>query len=229
MHSKAFHRILGVIVLFAIVLLILPFWDGDDELSINERVIHPPTFPDQPIHESAQTVSTNSSASSVMPLSKTKVTQKAVSSVDSLFSKTNLEHVFAEELGEMKSVKTEAKQNKLNAVKPHLVKEEKSSKIEVLKTKTKSLSSSPTQVQAMLWSIQIEGFENKTSALIFVNQLRRQGQRAYLQTLAYAGVVRLQVWIGPINNYRQAETLTKRVQNGNHLKFYIMRHDAWRS
>ena len=205
MHSKIFHRLLGLFLLFAIVLLMLPFWDGEDELSINERVVHPPIFPDQPIHESSEAI----------PKPKTeKIDEKK--EANAVFPKTDLETVFAEEWREVKLSEANTKLKiKTRALEP--IKKMASSKIKL---------SSPGSA-SLTWSVQVEGFKNKSDALMFVNRLPVQKVNlAYLQTMTYANSTRAEVWIGPVGDYRQAEQLSARLRSRYGFQFYIMRHDG---
>lgn len=49
MEKKIKHRILGLIVIIGIFLIILPLLDADNELTIKEKIVQPPPFPDQTI------------------------------------------------------------------------------------------------------------------------------------------------------------------------------------
>jgi len=223
MERQTRHRIFGAVVVIALVIILLPFFQGNKELSPETALITAPPFPDHPAPAPLAELSLADQSTTTTEL---KLPEQQIKPHDESFpantepAKTSKYRIIeAEELDP--SPKQAASLDQDNA--PNA------------KTQEMSMQTPPSQklvgtpvdegllkLKGPVWVIQLGSFKDKTNALQMVNQLRANGYQAFLQEVSTALEVSTRVYVGPEQKHVNALALANRLQNEMNIKGIII-------
>lgn len=78
-----------------------------------------------------------------------------------------------------------------------------------------------------VWVIQVGSFENKTKALQFVNSLRENGYRAFIQSVPSSEGDMTQVFVGPENRQQLARSLAAQLNTDMNVKGIVVSYQPF--
>jgi len=220
MERQTKHRILGIFVVIALVIILLPFFQGSKELSKGTALVAAPPFPDQPVEiasikEPAPTPAAYQVAETIQPVKSAEI---RLHHDDIIPSKITMNEVKSptEPVISVSKHQPSVKARTITAVKTS---RQKSIKIPVKSSKNEGL----LRLKGSVWVVQIGSFSNKTNALRIVNELRANGYRAFIQeiTTAYENNT-TRVYVGPLHKQTNARALADRLQSEMHLKGIVI-------
>ena len=207
MERQTVHRILGIFVVIALVIILLPLFQSNKELSTEAALIAAPPFPDRP----AEVTSTPESAPASSAIS------------NSATIKTNSYRIIEDE--KITSVfKKSAKIDKhIPGAKAQTITAIKSSSQKLIKNPVKPFDDEGLlKLKSTVWVVQIGSFKNKKNALRIVNQLRASGYHAFIQEITTAMEDTTRVYVGPERKQTTARALADRIQGEMHLKGLVI-------
>lgn len=226
MESKTKHRILGVIVIIAIVIILLPFFQSTKETQVNTPVLKPPPFPEQPSHAQNE----------VIPLhTEAEVKQQP----DDIIHTTRpaIIHTNKDLVSQHASVIDNPPSPKLNPVtkkkKPIPISPMKINKVKKplpLKQASDYTSMSPITIgdnglyhfKNSAWVVEVGSFKNKDNALGIVNLLRANGYKAFFQQVNTAMGETTRVFVGPEIKQKTARALASRIETDMKLHGIVL-------
>ncbi len=209
MERQTRHRILGMIVVIALVIIVLPFVQANKEIPAQTALITPPPFP---------TLAANDAVTEpfVEPaLPKPPIMENVES---------NASHIKHSSY----RIIEEGSLNSLFKKPPHEDRHTHVQSLMVLKTPSQKLLQTETtddgllKLKSTVWVVQIGSYKDKTNALRIVNQLRSSGYRAFIQDASTAFEDTTRVYVGPERKRTNALALADRLQNEMKVKGIIV-------
>lgn len=207
MEKKTKQRVMGVVVIAAFIVILLPFLQSSHEEITKTTLIQAPVFPDQAIQTS------NSMDMDAKP-SADQSTQE-----DNLISSLR-PHIVQNNTGQAKTTKIAAIQNQtpsVQIIEPKSI-EANSKSGTPLKTKLAEKSTSGKnentglKLHQVAWVIQIGSFKHKPNALQLVNHLRAHGYHAFIQQISTSLGNSTRVFVGPEEQHAKARKLAVRLK-----------------
>lgn len=221
MEKKTKHRILGALVVAALVIILLPLLQNEKEFSSAKTIVKAPPFPDQvaamPMEVAAETETSknlNQVNNNEEPLTSSNDQNNNNQSED-LFAVTHPDIVKAEKPQIQNSLNNNSS-IALQHKKPNdLIKTNSSSKIELTESsiKHKKLSNKALlKLKNSAWVIQIGSFKDKENALRLVNKLRSNGYSAFIQNVSTMLGESTRVYVGPENKQGSARAIANKLE-----------------
>lgn len=247
MERKTKYRVLGSLVIIALVIILLPFFHNSNEFPTQATAVKAPPFPDQPTQ-----VSVSSGPEDQQSLSTPQETAEANDSgikldTDDVISATHpsvINDVQVPEIGtppkpvkENKEVKDTSSDETTPTQIPNSLLTDNESAIKrdslVGSNQASSLKQASNDHEATndnglidlksaAWVIQIGSFKDKANALRMVNQLRANGYRAFIQKISTALGENTRVFVGPENKRTHAHELATRIENDLHIRGIVI-------
>lgn len=239
MESKIKHRLLGVMVVVALVFLLLPFMQRSKDAAPETAFVNAPPFPeeketqavipDEPVHDDAE------------PLIEEPITKPAASPMLKKKSDADSEHktvqpttttsTQAEETVDLeKTKKREQERNKYKTMRALVVNEKRT-----VNPFTKTTEHSHRTIRApvitdnglfdikmKVWVVQVGSFNSKSDAMRLVNQLRARQYSAFLQKIKTAQGVNHLVFVGPELKHQLARELATDIEAHYHLQSFVV-------
>ncbi len=237
MEKEKMQRIIGVMVIVAFVIIILPLIFGKSDIPLQAKTLTAPPFPDQPTMTLADNTSvqneakeidiTSNEIKDVTPVDATNDSAKMTSndatkettqdqSITPTAAVSKDPLVKAPGAGNLKSdtatkestkPKGSAKIKSVALTKPHS------------KIKSKQFAS---QLKSPAWVIQMGSFKNKTNARMLADRLRAAGFNAFIREIDSVKGGNTRVYIGP--EFKQAEmiSLSNQIEEKFKLRGVVM-------
>lgn len=246
MERRTRHRILGIFVVIGLVIILLPLFQSNNELSSEAVLVSAPPFPDQPADVSAtsEPVPSNPAELTAPKQVTTSSTEIGLSHSDIVQSEMALnKNIVSDEPVSMTSepIKPSSyriiedtkvaslfkKSERINKHIPSI----KAENITVLKTPDEKLlrmamsgitDEGLLKLKSTVWVVQIGSFKDKSNALRIVNQLRAKGYRAFIQEISSAFNNTTRVYVGPEHKQAIAHELADRLQSEMHVKGIVV-------
>lgn len=248
MERRTKHRILGIFVIIGLVIILLPLFQSNKELSGEAVLVTAPPFPDQPVDVSSTTEpapfnpvelttpkqSTTTTTTSEIQLSHSDMVKAEMTMNKAIVSDepeiNNSEPIKASsyrviENGKVSSIfkKSERIKKHIPSMKAQNITELKSPSEKLLLTPVKGVSDEGLlKLKSAVWVVQIGSFKDKSNALRIVNQLRANGYRAFIQEITNALNDTTRVFVGPEHKQATAHALADRLQSEMHLKGIVI-------
>jgi DedD protein len=228
MEKQTKHRILGVFVMIALVIILLPLFQSGKELPSEKVIVKAPPFPDQSL-QVASTPDASEPMEAEMDSTPNNdlmgVSRPSVISSQSVASNT-VANVAVDEINQVNKVQEPPKvelENKAEVKELAPVFKDKNMTTRVRLTKKNE--NSLINLKQRIWVIQIGSFKNKTNALQLANKLRAHGYQAFIQQSASAfGGNTTRVFVGPESKQNAARALASRLENQLHIKGVVLNY-----
>lgn len=228
MERQTKHRILGVFVIIGLVIILLPLFQSNKELTTETVLVKTPPFPDQPV-QTTEELSTEHQANLVPPVmdNMTEASENiSKPTPDDIIrpvrpSVNPLANASGHQILENKNAADAFVKKSVHIAKLDQNKNEKAPAA-FINADIKSLTATPKnttiddeallKLKGTVWVVQIGSFKNKANALRLVNQLRSNGYRAFIQSAANSSDT-TRVFVGPEHTKPIARDLANRLQN----------------
>jgi cell division septation protein DedD len=207
MERQTRHRLLGMIVVIALVIILLPLFQSNKNITTETTLIATPPFPDQP----AEVTSTLPPAA---PLNSAEAAQPEMqlSQDDIIQPKLAMKEVALPEKTPIADVVQPIKPSKYRIIEADSGAYKKSALAMIHKSSPKLIKASGGD----------EGIQKLKSALNIVNQLRANGYRAFMQQITTTFEDTTRVYVGPEHKQASARELATRLQTDMHLKGMVV-------
>lgn len=202
MERKTKYRLIGILVFAALVVIVLPLFQKNNELMTQQPVaiIKAPPFPDQAQSLTADAVSNRDQQSVPVQQMTSKVSNNSIQ----LDTEDVITTTHASLVNQVKEVPEISHYN-------HLIHKEGKNTGNYLK------DNHLVNLKNAAWAIQIGSFKYKANALRMVNELRANGYRAFMQGISTHLGENTRVLIGPENKRNDAYDLAMRLENELHI------------
>lgn len=238
MDKKIKHRILGVLVIAALVVILIPFFHGKNEFSTDAPSVKAPPFPGQTVQAVNPEFAMDAAPAvqqPVIPIVNTS-SDEIRDKPDDTISNTHVS--YQPEVSNQSDPGISPAKTKPAAVKEATA--ESRPRVAELKPRIKTpvsqaraaaaQSQTPSAIPALtsgdnglivlkssVWVIQLGSYKNKTKALRLVNQLRAGGYPAFIQKISTAFGESTQVYVGPTAKRSAAHELADRLEAEMHI------------
>lgn len=242
MERKTKHRILGIIVVVAVVFLCLPFMQRNKDMTADTTVINKPSFPaqqdmqtlvpDDTIPEHTQHVPI--ADQSALPIKAEPIPDNTMKTFDqnnqsSVFTQQQDIDEALKELTSEKKFEQKKKETSKNAIlaeksfaKERVVHHEQSIATRI-KPKTPVVTDNGLfDIKVPVWVVQVASFNSKAKAMHLINQLRANQYSAFLQQIKTANGVNHLVFVGPELEDKIARSLAKDIEKEHHVKGIVV-------
>lgn len=230
MEKKIKHRILGSLVVIALVIILLPLLQRERDLPSEKVTVKAPPFPnqtmqvanalDEPKSEINHQPNTHNTQADNQPHTDDLMSVSRPSVINSQ------EPVETKQVAQIASKSTKTKKQLgvelANSVKVNKNIKHNSIKILSVSAKTNFDKNGLINLKNHAWVIQIGSFKNKTNAIRLVNQLRENGYHAFIQQVNTISGDSTRVFIGPEYKQTSARALASRLENDLHIHGMII-------
>lgn len=247
MEKKIKYRILGGVVVVALVIITLPLFQGGKELVTEKVTVNMPPFPDQ-----SQQVASATDTADLTPTSSTDSMEinadvKANPSEDHAQPvPINRNQVIPEKkpkVAILEQLKMQAEPVKSAPVKSISVVKSvaEAARVAPAVAKLDSSIKSPFAAEIVThskealnklnnpaWVVQIGSFKNKNNAFRLLNELRAKGYSAFTQQVKTAFGENTRVFVGPELKQVHAQSLAGRLENEMHIHGVVMSYKPLR-
>jgi len=238
MEKKIKYRILGLLIIAALIILFLPMFQTQSaQPSIT--LVEPPPFP----HPTNELSAKSTIESDTIPLtdqpptpqssSVLAVENRPVTPITDTIMPTNHPGDLPETVKQTQEENESVSENKHPIITGSSLMEKQALSI----TNNKSIVSHHSSFSATVsnhdnligpynfaWAIQIGSFKNKKNAVRLVNHLRENGYRAFLRHFSTSFGDKTRVYVGPELKRALANKLATKLENDLHIKGIIIRY-----
>lgn len=247
MEKQTKHRILGVMVVIALVIILLPFFQSGKELASDTTLVNAPPFPEQSVQTTATAAADEEPSLNSQDLAPPTITEAAHEAdsavpvsqplpVDML--KTIRPNVVNDaktsesvKSADIKSTVTNDEEIKIKMAldnKKPVLKHGDAAPRKILPIAKKGAKKAVipdlpldddglTQLKNAAWVIQLGSFKDKSNALHLVNQLRAKGYSAFIQRVSTSLGSSTRVFVGPESQRNSAHALATQLEDDMHL------------
>lgn len=218
MKNQTKHRILGILVVTAFVILLLPFLQTEKEIKPEIASAKTPAFPEQVKASYAEDTiqpeplieaNANEEIRNIpLPLAEEK---EAITNVIPIAPPVAVKENFHHEKVPLEKMNKKVAQN--------------SPKIFAKKSFINDFSTDQNgliKLKQSAWVIQIGSFRDKNEALRLVNRLRKNGYPAFIQNVKTRFQSLTQVYIGPTTKQKEAFQLVDELAAAQHIKGIVV-------
>jgi cell division septation protein DedD len=236
MDSKKKCKILGILMIIAFIIILLPFFQGDKDLPIQTVTIKEPPFP-KPIAQvtvaEGSSQSDIPSASSMVKSKKIELGQRHDTTSATIANKSNV--TTSDVI--LPSIAKTAQEKPVTNTLTSLHREKDKAALGSSSQTVRSLADRQKHVETLfttagsnelvklkhaVWAIQLGNFRNKAHALQLVNSLRASGYHAFMQYASSMSGETMRVFIGPELNRSSARILANRIERGLHIRGIVV-------
>lgn len=230
MDIKTKHRVIGIVVLVALAVIIIPLFFGRSPEKGPRLASNIPSAPSKPQVQLTIPPSSQSTAASAAPLAVQPLQPVDASSMPGENIAPAVEETSATPPD---STTPEATQNST----PHVPKlrhevprtktgaaKKKLAKLEVKKSSAKHHSEIKLAAAAKAWTVQLASFNQRANAQQLIKQLRAKGFAAYIHEAKTKQSLVCRVFVGPELNREKADVLAQKLHNEFHLKGVVVKY-----
>ncbi len=215
MAKQTKHRILMALVVIALGIIILPFFQNAKDLSNDRLSVQAPPFP-EPVLDASNTDTDVSHASA-----QTAADEAAPQDLFSITRPSIISYrLFHADGGHDNRTATEPMQSEMQrttSVNPQRI--EKKAVVVMHSAMDESMLG---HLKNLAWVIQMGSFKNKSNALHLANYLRANGYSAFIQHVATAFGESTRVFVGPESRLKTVHSLAGQLENDMHLRGIII-------
>jgi cell division septation protein DedD len=236
MERKTKYRTLGILVIIAVVIVLLPFVSRRNEFASDTVAIKAPPFPSQTINMSSGLEDVSSEVPPQPDVQQEAAAAKVDKGVqletDDVISTTHPSIINEVEVPDINAPKhrenTKRDVSEVRFVQNEVpIKRNSLAESNHIKNSTHQISklanNSMVDFKNILWVVQLGSFKNKKNALRLVNQLRANGYHAFIQKMSNDTLgEHTRVFVGPANKKTDANILAMRLENDIHIRGIII-------
>lgn len=248
MEKKTKYRILGAVLIIALIIILLPLFESGKELSTEKITINVPPFPDQTVQVPSSSAATevtsnqestsNQSTTSAAPAPNSAQTDNDLKQAPedllstvrpNIVSSQNIvDNAYNAKQDDVDTNHATSKNKSITNKKDKVNKINNSSK-QSHRVKSQFVASLATNNKETLaklknsaWVVQIGSFKNKENAFRLVNQLRSNGYSAFIQQRKTAFGENTRVFVGPESKQALAQALASQLENEMHIRGIVI-------
>ena len=223
MSAQIKHRILGIVVVIALVILLLPFLQTEKDNRIEMAHDQAPPFP----APSEQIIADEIITTPIQEITKPQEQTNEATLANAVAAEESGTDVPAD--SNVIPIASPIKTDSIHASNSHEKYREASKKQYKTKLSThkkNNISSADKngllQLTEATWVIQLGSFNNKSQALQLINQLRANGYPAFMQTISTGSHRDIRVYVGPENGQKQAFKLADKIEHDMQLQGMVI-------
>lgn len=228
MDQKKTQRIIGIVIVIALVIILFPLLFSKNEPKPASQIVQAPPLPDQASTVSLQTaevkegeMESNLYSPQDVPVESTKPVVPVVRQDETKMEQTSQVETKIED----KPILTEPTlpaltEEKTNVIPIQTPIEKRPNKVALsaqIKSHTHSAKKGITTLNQPAWAVQMGSFRDKDNARRMVNTLRSAGYKAFTRSVATQNGTQIRVYVGPEFRHLAAIKLSSELQHNMKL------------